>query len=341
MNYTEELIKNEIEDKKKSSEHCSECSSLSSLTTYKKVVDINKKNKIYGLTLSDYNEVQEKLKKQNSFLEYNYIHDKISNTKIPLKDLVISANHNPDRYHALIQNRINTLSNEAKEKDLFPIFMTLTLPSEFHKMKMDKKTNALIKNQKYNHVTPKEAVKYLTKMFSKLRHDRSLKELTKDERMYFRVNEPHKDGTPHTHILLFVPKSSVDRVVTAFKRLFDEKANDIQTDIKNATSYVMKYINKTLPLSKKANLSIKEKYLNAWYCKNRIIRFNCSKTLAPLSLYRLLHEKFSLKELTTLVKKKSLAIFVLQTNRNKIMEVFFGDELIYKRSDNFTISNGL
>ena len=219
--------------------------------------------------------------------------------------------------------------------------MTLTLPSEFHKMKMDKKTKALIANPKYNHVTPKEAVKHLTKMFSRLRHDRSLKELTKDERIYFRVNEPHKNGTLHTHVLLFVSKSSIDRIVTAFKRLFDNKANDIQINIENATSYIMKYINKTLPLSKKENLSAKDKYLNAWYCKHRIIRFNCSRTLAPLSLYRLLHEKFNLKELTTLVKKKSLAIYVLQTNKNKIMEIFFGDELIYKRSENYTLRNGL
>ena len=62
---------------------------------------------------------------------------------------------------------------------------------------------------------------------------------------------------------MFVPKSSIDRVVTAFKRLFDNKANDIQTNIQNATSYIMKYINKTLPLSKKENLSKKDKYLNA------------------------------------------------------------------------------
>lgn len=345
MDYTKQYINNSVmsEDKKKT--YCEPCeqkfSSLSSLTTYKKVVDISNKNRIYGLSKNDYNEVLEKIKKQNSFLKYNYIYDKISGTQIPLKDLVISANHNPNRYHALIQNRINTLSNEAKEKNLLPIFMTLTLPSEFHKMKMDKKTKVLIANPKYNHVTPKEAVKHLTKMFSRLRHDRSLKELTKDERIYFRVNEPHKNGTPHTHILLFVPKSSIDRVVTAFKRLFDNKANDIQTNIENATSYIMKYINKTLPLSKKENLSEKDKYLNAWYCKHRIIRFNCSRTLAPLSLYRLLHEKFNLKELTYLVRKKSLAIFVLQTNRDKIMEIFNGDELIYQRSENYSLRNGL
>ena len=185
MDYTEQYINNSviIEDKKKEVCVVSEqtFSSSSSLTTYKKVVDISNKNRIYGLSNNDYNEVQEKIKRQNCFLQYNYIYDKISGTQIPLKDLVISANHNPNRYHALIQNRINTLSNEAKEQDLFPIFMTLTLPSEYHKMKMDKKTKALIPNPKYNHVAPKEAVKYLTKMFSRLRHDRSLKELTKDE----------------------------------------------------------------------------------------------------------------------------------------------------------------
>lgn len=68
-------------------------------------------------------------------------------------------------------------------------------------------------------------------MFSRLRHDRSLKELSKDERIYFRVNEPHKNGTPQTHVLLFVPKASINRVVNVFKRLFDNKANDIQTSI--------------------------------------------------------------------------------------------------------------
>lgn len=40
--------------------------------------------------------------------------------------------------------------------------MTLTLPSEFHKMEMDKKTKALIANPKYNLITPKDAVKHLT-----------------------------------------------------------------------------------------------------------------------------------------------------------------------------------
>lgn len=300
-----------------------------------------KKQSYFGLTSYDYTLVQEKLKRQNTFLEYNYIHDKISNTKIPLKTLVISANHNPNRYYSEIQNRINTLVREAEDKNLIPIFITLTLPSEYHKMKTCKKTKKLIPNPKYNYTTPREAVKKLTRMFSKLRHDRSLKELSKEERIYYRVNEPHKDGTPHTHMLLYVPENRVNRVVTAFKRLYSTKANDIQTDIRNASAYIMKYINKTLPLSKKEGLTKKDKYLNAWYSKHRIIRFNSSRTLAPLKLYRLLYTRYNLRELTKLIKTKSLKIFVPIDNLQKIMEVFDGDELVYRRSDNFALKSGI
>ena len=99
----------------------------------------------------------------------------------------------------------------------------------------------------------------------------------------------------------------------------------------------MKYINKTLPLSKQENLSIKEKYLNAWYTKNRITRFNSSRTLAPLRLYRLLHKKYSLGELTKIVKTKRLKIFVSIENMQKIMEVFDNDTLVYKRNENYSL----
>ena len=123
MDYTKQYINNSviIEDKKKEVCVVSEqtFSSSSSLTTYKKVVDISKNHKIYVLSKNDYLEVEEKIRKQNCFLNFNYIYDKISGTQIPLKDLVISANHNSNRYYALIQNRINTLTIEAKEKIYF------------------------------------------------------------------------------------------------------------------------------------------------------------------------------------------------------------------------------
>ena len=124
MDYTKQSINNSviIEDKKKEVCVVSEqtFSSSSSLTTYKKVVDISNKNKIYGLSKNDYKEVQEKIKKQNCFLQYNYIYDKISGTQIPLKDLVISANHNPND-HLLLPGKQRSILPQPSSYWRFPV----------------------------------------------------------------------------------------------------------------------------------------------------------------------------------------------------------------------------
>lgn len=312
------------------------------LTIYKKDVDIIKYPiKHYGLNQDDLQNVKTKLYKQKQYLSNNFLYDKSTCSNIPLSKIIVSAYHNPNRYYGEVQNRINTLIEIASEKKLKPVFMTLTLPGQFHKYKTTKK-GKLIKNPKFNGTTIKESVKILTKMFARLRHDRSLKDLNKHDRIYFRVNEPHKDGTPHSHILMFLPEHKISRVIKAFKRLFNTRANDIQkiTDnIKNATAYIMKYINKTLPLSKQDNLSEKEEYLNAWYSHNRVIRFNSSRSLAPLSLYRLVRHRFSLYATTKLrcYEKKLIVWSCIETD--KIMEVFFGDEMVYLRNTSFEMRN--
>jgi hypothetical protein len=251
-----------------------------------------------------------------------------------LKDCIISSNHNPKRYYGEIQNRINTLEQEATNAKLVPVFLTLTLPSEFHRMKTTR-SGKLDKNPKYNGMEPKEAVKVLTKMWSKLRHDRSLKELSKMQRMYYRVNEPHKDGTPHTHILLFIPQERVIRVEKAFKRLFNPKTNKFEKEIRSATSYIMKYINKTLPMSKK-ELTQKDEYLNAWYIKHRINRFCSSRSTAPMYLYRMLSHRFTLYGLTQVRKSGSLKVLA-RLDDDKIMEIWDGEELLYIRAENIEV----
>ncbi len=304
---------------------------LSSLTTYKKVVDIVR---TYGLTQNDLAVVREKLRKQNNFLEYSYITNDQTGQSFSLKECIISSNHNPDRYHAEIQNRINTLDREATNAGLIPVFLTMTLPSEFHEMKQ--RNGKLIPNPLYNGTTPKEAVKILTKQWAKLRQDRSLKELSKHQRMYYRVNEPHKDGTPHTHILLFIPKDRIEKVETAFNRLFLQVGNKFEKHIKSASSYIMKYINKTLPLSKKEKLTETEHYLNAWYIKHRINRFCSSRSTAPMYLYRLLNHRFSLYALTQVRKGDSLKVYA-RIDNDKIMEIWDGEELLFMRSQNITV----
>lgn len=374
MNYIRKDQKIHKSDCNKMSERCSERYILQRtfkgcvaplLTTYKDVVYTNenywkdyqislnnqknlmyknrllnnfKNNKIihYGLTELEVKKNEEKLKLQKAFLNSNIIYDKITGNSIPLSSVIVSPNHSPNRYYGEIQNRVNTLINEADSRKLVPLFMTITLPSEYHPFKQGSK-GTLVKNPKYNGTRPSEAVKVLTKRFAKLRNDRSLRNITKEERIYYRVNEPHKSGTPHTHILYYVPKDSVYRVITAFKRLFPQQGNDIQDDIKNSTAYIMKYINKTLPKSKTKKLTRKEQYLNVWYSEHNITRFSSSRTLAPLYLYRLLYQRYSLKTLTTAYKEKRLTILCHIDNIAKVMEIFEGEELVYMRNENYSL----
>ena len=307
------------------------------LTNYKEFVDISK---YYGLNASQLSTFELKLEKQKQFLQTTYLKNNKTLTTTPLEDVVISPNHGADRYLAQINNRIDTLEREAKANNLIPVFLTITLPSEFHAKKTimyGKNKGKLIPNSKYNGTTPNEATKVLTKMFTRLRHDRSMKELSKSQRIYYRVNEPHKDGTPHTHILLFIPQSSIARIEKAFTRLFDIRGNKFEKEIRSATAYVMKYINKVLPNSKGV-VSEKDKYLNCWYSTHHIYRFSASRSLAPLYLYKLLYNKYSLFELTQ-VKKRGLLELLVPIDGTQIAEIWQGDELLYVRDDNFEILN--
>ncbi len=294
-------------------------------------------NKIiyYGLTQKQLEVNETKLMIQRRFLNLSVLYDKQTGNVIPLRDLVISANHSPHRYYSEVQNRVNTLTGEAERKGLVPIFMTVTLPSEYHPFKLVNKK--LVINPKFDGTPPREAVKALTKRFARLRNDRALRDIPKDARMYFRVNEPHQSGTPHTHILYYVPKENVQRVISAFNRLFPQKGNDIQDNLRNAVAYVMKYINKTLPKSKSDKLTKKDRYLNAWYSHHRVTRFSSSRTLAPLYLYRLLHHRYSLRALTKLRKEGRIRVFAPVDDLNKIAEIFEGEELIYMKNDNYSI----
>lgn len=306
-------------------------SGASPLTNYKNVVDIPK---MYGVSKHDLQAVKEKIRLQNNFLEFSYVRDNVTNQTFTLKECIVSSNHNPQRYYGEIQNRINTLEREALQANLTPVFLTMTLPGEFHAMKQNRQ-GKLIDNPNYNGIEPKEAVKILTKMWGRLRHDRSLKELTKQERMYYRVNEPHKDGTPHTHILLFIPLDRIERVEKAFYRLFNPKGNKFEKNIRSASSYIMKYINKTLPKSKE-QVTVEDEYLNAWYIKNRVNRFYSSRSLAPMYLYRMLHHRFTLYALTQVRKSKSLKVLA-RLDDDKIMEIWDGEELLFMRNENISV----
>ncbi|MDD2356706.1 MAG: hypothetical protein PHX13_02195, partial [Thiovulaceae bacterium] len=75
----------------------SSTNAVGSLTIYKEVVDIDMtavikerhRNIHYGLSKSNLDEVEKKLKDQKRFLDYSSIYDRINQKYIPLSDIII------------------------------------------------------------------------------------------------------------------------------------------------------------------------------------------------------------------------------------------------------------
>ena len=92
--------------------------------------------------------------------------------------------------------RINGFEQIARECGDQGIFVTWTCPSRFHAVQHSGKPNP-----KYDNSTPREANAYLGKMTALCRSALARRGIG----LYgFRIAEPHHDGCPHWHLLLFV-----------------------------------------------------------------------------------------------------------------------------------------
>jgi len=441
---------------------------------------------MYGLTKKNKEQVLDKIEKQKDFLYSHYI--EVQGEKVQLASFFKNTFINADRYIAELQHRVWSLVSYAQDKDLVNVFLTLTLPSEYHPKKT-LRNGKIIDNPKYAHknivvydiftkekstecdififkkytqsklkywngcitatsllfkknmiydiatkkpirlyddllkfigndninsylrldleiydiatkkrvldytsfsmkhkdvslhtrftgkvktislvkedYTPANASKVLTDMFTKIRKDRSYQDLDKDERVYFRVTEPHKDGTPHLHISLWLPKERVARFVQAVHRLYPAPMADIATtyipqgyelyekvykrngtwnfgykahkddksyiklQIEDSVSYLMKYIYKTLD-DLRDNKGITE--ITMWYILHGICRFYTSRTLISLNVYRPLGGKLSLLELTQHYKDETVTVW-LDPENNQPKMIQYDDVILWNKKE--------
>lgn len=276
---------------------------------------------MYGLNKEDINLAKQKINKAKHYILHNgvsYIDDKNEKVFIPFSDFTKNAWHNADKYIAELQNRANSLSTYAKNHGLINIFLTLTLPSHYHPTKT-LKNGKIIENPKYidhEDFTPKAGAKKLSAMWKRVLDLRALKDIGKDNKCYFRVTEPHKNGTPHLHISLYIPKDNIERFLDAISRIYKIPQIDISSEyipssyskfydktvkkviykkdlndnfgittlIKNPSAYLMKYILKTFDDLREDNSKFTD--LTLWYIHHGICRFYTSRTLIPLNIYR-------------------------------------------------------
>lgn len=165
--------------------------------------------------------------------------------------------------------------------------------------------------------TPRNASKELSKMLKKLFNERSYRSIENDDRCYFRVTEPHKDGTPHLHISLFVPSDKVDSIVSSLTRLYPAPLGKIETEVNSPVAYLMKYVLKTLDDLRDDTDKITN--LTLWYLYHGISRFYTSRTFVSLDVYRKLHGMYTLRELTSNHQMQSVRVYTDTTTKKIVL----------------------
>ena len=161
-------------------------------------------------------------------------------------------------------------------------------------------------SQTIDKYTPRNASKELSRMLKRFFMDRSYTSIDKNLRCYFRVTEPHKDGTPHIHMSLFIPKDKQERVIKALKRLYPAPLGQVETDIRKPVHYLMKYVLKTFDdLRDDKNIS----NLTLWYLYHGISRFYTSRTFINLTIYRKLKGAYNLKDLSEAYRDEKINVY--------------------------------
>lgn len=277
---------------------------------------------MYGINPQIRKITQQKMRDTKFYMDNNFV--KFGDEVMPYSHFFKNAFINPHRYIAEIQNRVWSIYNYAQGKDLVPLFFTLSAPSEHHpKRKIFKKgkfTGKVVRNYNYNlENTPKKTAKYLSACMRKITNDRTWRKIPKSHRCYFRVFEPHHDGTPHVHVMFFVPKENLFQLTCKIHDLFPAPQGELVVNVESPVHYLMKYVYKTLDDLRYGEDNISD--LTLWYIYHGICRIYTSRTLISLDVYRVLGGRFSLNELTLMYKEKRLTIYV-DPFSNKPTQIF-------------------
>lgn len=115
-----------------------------------------------------------------------------------LMELVEGSNSNPKVRRGELMTRCRGFEETANFFGHEAVFITLTAPSRFHRF-----DGAGQPNKKWTGATPKDAQEHLQTVWERTRAEWGRKGFFP---YGFRVAEPHHDGCPHWHLLLWAPK---------------------------------------------------------------------------------------------------------------------------------------
>lgn len=194
-----------------------------------------------------------KLKRQQkrrnrAYLESTFVCNE-NGESFSLQALADRSVSNPEIRRAELMVRSRGFEMVANLLGHVGVFITLTVPSRMHA-----RLHNGAANPRFDGTTTLQAHEYQTHLWALVRSELN----RRGKRPYgFRVVEPHHDGTPHWHLLLFMPRAhcaTVQQVIRGYA-LADNgnepgaqshrfKAVLIDLDLGTATGYIAKYIAK-------------------------------------------------------------------------------------------------
>lgn len=192
-------------------------------------------------------------KKANfEYLQAMELEDQDTGERSSLLDKVMGSVSNPKIARHELMVRMRGFEDMANEMGLAGVFYTLTAPSRYHATHV----HSGKRNDKYCNASPRKTQKYLCNVWSRVR----AKWRRKGIRTFgFRVAEPHHDGTPHWHLLLFLRPEEVELATDIFHEYALQEdgsepgaaeyrftAKPIDEEFGSATGYIAKYISKNI-----------------------------------------------------------------------------------------------
>lgn len=216
------------------------------------VGNVSKKHHIYA-SKNCVTNWREQKRRTREFLKGLDLEDEEGN-RISLLEKYDSSVANPAIRRCELMTRIRGFENICNAFGYVGEFYTLTAPSKYHAT-----TKAGYRNSKWNGASPADTQSYLTHLWARIRA-----RLHRENIRIFgiRVAEPHHDGTPHWHMLMFMLPEDVERVRLIIRDYaWQEERHELGSDKAkkarfhaaaidpkkgSATGYIAKYIAKNI-----------------------------------------------------------------------------------------------
>ncbi len=182
-----------------------------------------------------------------------------------------SAESRKKRYSELLC-RTSGISKRAAEAGLTAFFITATAPSNMHATTT--KNGKRVENENWDGTLPADAHSFLLKAWANTRSSATFRRIKREigHIDFVRATEPHGDGTPHIHVLVFLRLNDKEALENVLRRCFKCRKCDgearfkhgIKVEMKKDAGHIVSYLAKYIAKSAGSDVEKPDADVLAW-----------------------------------------------------------------------------